>query len=46
MALAAVGDLENDRQLVLFELQVDDVVATTYLGEETERRRWRAGQVD
>lgn len=46
VALAAVGDLENDRQLVLFELHVDDVVATTYPGEETERRRWRAREAE
>ena len=40
-AFAAVADL-SDRPLVLFELLVDEVMTTTYLGDETERRRWRA----
>ena len=40
-AFAAVADF-TDRPLVLFELFVDEVMTTMYLGEETERRRWRA----
>jgi pyridoxamine 5'-phosphate oxidase-like protein len=40
-AFAAVGDF-TDRPLVLFELLADDVVATTYAGDEIERRRWRS----
>jgi Pyridoxamine 5'-phosphate oxidase len=44
-AFAAVGELPSGRALVLFELHVGDVVATTYPDDETtERRRWRAGQ--
>ncbi len=44
-AFAAVGELGSGRPLVLLELQVDEVVATTYPDDETtERRRWRAGQ--
>jgi Pyridoxamine 5'-phosphate oxidase len=44
-AFAAVGELTGDRPLVLFELHVGDVVATTYPDDETtERRRWRARQ--
>jgi Pyridoxamine 5''-phosphate oxidase. len=46
VALAAVGALGNDRPSVLFELQLDEVVATTYRDEETERRRWRARQAE
>ena len=40
-AFAAVADF-TDRPLVLFELLVDEVMTTMYVGEETERRRWRA----
>jgi hypothetical protein len=40
-AFAAVGD-HSGRPLVLFELLVDEVVVTTYQGEDTERRRWRS----
>ena len=40
-AFAAVTDF-TDRPLVLFEFLVDEVVTTTYVGDETERRRWRA----
>lgn len=39
-AFSAVADF-TDRPLVLFELSVDEVVTTTYTGEETEHRRWR-----
>jgi Pyridoxamine 5'-phosphate oxidase len=41
-AFSAVADI-TDRPLVLFEFLIDEVVTTTYVGEETERRRWRAG---
>ena len=41
-AYAAIGEL-GDRPLVLFELDVDEVVATRYVEAETQRRRWRAG---
>ena len=40
-AFTAVGDVSG-RPLVLFELMVDEVLATTYVGDETERRRWRS----
>jgi len=40
-AYAAVVELSGP-PLVLFELLVDEVVTTTYPGETTERRRWRA----
>ena len=40
-AFAAVADF-TDRPLVLFDLLVDEVMTTTYAGDETERRRWRA----
>ena len=43
-AYAAIGGSGSDRPLVLFELGVDEVVATRYSGDEPERRRWRAGQ--
>ncbi len=39
-AFAVVGSPGNDRPLVLFELNVEEVVTTTYPGERTERRRW------
>ena len=41
-AYAAVGSLQSDRPLALFELGVDEVVATEYPDEKIERRRWRA----
>ena len=41
-ALASVMDLGDDRTYVLFEFHVEDVVATQYEGERTDRRRWRA----
>lgn len=41
-ALASVMDLGDDRTYVLFEFHVEDVVATQYDGERTDRRRWRA----
>jgi hypothetical protein len=40
-AFSAVADF-TDRPLVLFELLVDEVATTVYVGDETERRRWRA----
>jgi hypothetical protein len=40
-AFSAVADFP-DRPLVLFELLVDEVATTVYVGDETERRRWRA----
>jgi hypothetical protein len=40
-AFAAVSDF-TDRPLVLFEFLVDEVATTTYVGDQTERRRWRA----
>lgn len=40
-AFTAVADF-TDRPLVMFEFMVDEVMTTTYQGEETERRRWRA----
>jgi hypothetical protein len=43
-AFTAVADF-TDRPLVLFELLVDEVMTTTYTGEETERRRWRAASM-
>jgi hypothetical protein len=43
-AFAAVADF-TDRPLVLFELLVDEVMTTTYQGEATERRRWRAASM-
>jgi hypothetical protein len=39
-AFTAVADF-TDRPLVMFEFMVDEVMATTYQGEATERRRWR-----
>jgi len=41
-AYAAIGGPGSDRPLVLFELGVDEVVATRYTGDEPERRRWHA----
>ena len=41
-AYMAVGGPWNDRSLVLFELGVDELVATRYSGDEPERRRWPA----
>ena len=41
-ALASVVGTDSDRTFVLFELRVDDVVATEYPDDRTERRRWRA----
>ena len=40
-AFSAVSDF-TDRPLVLFEFLVDEVMTTIYVGDETERRRWRA----
>lgn len=40
-AFAAVGAL-SDRSLVLFELLLEEAVATTYPADEIERRRWRS----
>lgn len=40
-AYGAIGELGN-RPLVLFELEMDEVLATRYVDAETERRRWRA----
>lgn len=42
-AYAAIGEPEGERALVLFELELDEVVATQYVGDDTDRRRWRAG---
>ena len=41
-ALASVVGVDSGRTLVLFELRVEDVVATEYPDDRTERRRWRA----
>ncbi len=43
-AFTAVADF-TDRPLVLFEFLVDEVMTTTYQGEATERRRWRAASM-
>jgi hypothetical protein len=40
-AYAAIGE-SGERTLTLFELDVDEAVTTEYVGERTERRRWRA----
>ena len=40
-AFSAVSDF-TDRPLVLFEFLIDEVGTTTYTGDQTERRRWRA----
>ena len=40
-AFAAVSDF-TDRPLVLFEFLIDEIATTTYEGDQTERRRWRA----
>jgi len=44
-AYAPIGEF-TDRPLALFELGVDDVVVTEYVGEAIERRRWSATQPD
>jgi hypothetical protein len=44
-AYALIGEF-TDRPLALFELGVDDVVVTEYVGEAIERRRWSATQPD
>lgn len=43
-AYAAIGGPGSDRALVLFELGVDEVVATRYVEDETERTRWTAAR--
>ncbi len=43
-AIAVVEGPGSGRELVLFELNVDEVLGTSYVGDETERRRWRARQ--
>ena len=40
-AFTAVADF-TDRPLVLFELLVDEIMTTTYSGDQSERRRWRS----
>jgi hypothetical protein len=46
-AYAAIGGPWPDRKYVLFELELDEAVATEYGGDETLRRRWRAdGQAE
>jgi hypothetical protein len=40
-AYAAIGGPWADRTYVLFELEVDDVMATEYAGDDPVRRRWR-----
>lgn len=42
-AYTAIGGPWPDRTYVLFELEPDEVVATEYEGNETLRRKWRAG---
>ncbi len=42
-AYAAIGGPWTDRTYVLFELGVDEVMATEYEGDDPVRRRWRAG---
>jgi hypothetical protein len=44
VAYAVIGGPGSDRPLALFELRVDEVLATTYSDAEPDRRRWRAGQ--
>ena len=41
-AFAAIAEPVGERPLTLFELGVDDVMTTQYVGEETQRERWRA----
>jgi hypothetical protein len=41
-AMAFVESPGRDRTFVLFEFGVDEVVSTSYSGDATERRRWRA----
>jgi hypothetical protein len=41
-AYAAIEGPGSDRKLVLFELEIDEAMATEYEGDETLRRRWRA----
>ena len=41
-AYAAIGGPWTDRSYVLFELEVDEVMATEYEGDDPVRRRWRA----
>ena len=40
--MAFVESPGRDRTSVLFEFGVDEVVSTSYSGDATERRRWRA----
>ena len=42
-AYGAIGGPGTDRPLVLFELGLDEVVATEYDGDVPVRRRWRDG---
>jgi Pyridoxamine 5'-phosphate oxidase len=41
-AIAVVEPPGSARSLVLFEFGVHEALATDYVGDETERRRWRA----
>lgn len=43
-AFASIGETVGERPLALFELGVDGVMTTQYVGDETERRRWRGRQ--
>lgn len=41
-AYAAIGGPWKDRTFVLFELGIDEAMATEYEGDDVVRRRWRA----
>jgi hypothetical protein len=44
-AFEAIGEPVGERPLVLFELGLDDVLTTQYVGDEPQRRRRRAEPV-
>jgi hypothetical protein len=41
-ALSTIGELSGARPLVLFELGLDDVLTTEYVGDDPHRGRWSA----